>query len=165
MGTCPLRKAANFRWSLSTKMTSWPRSAKQAPATNPTYPEPTTAIRIADSSAHLQPAKLTIFRAERFYNVRKPVWVPWSKNFAQGTKLGSGFNQNQGFEIALPLRILLKVRANGRIMASRSIAAPRLRMTNPSRLPDPLHEALSEEESSSRAQASLLASNDEILQV
>src|SRR5262249_12808277 len=26
--------------------TSWPRSAKQAPATNPTYPEPTTAIRI-----------------------------------------------------------------------------------------------------------------------
>ena len=27
-------------------MTSWPRSAKQAPATSPTYPEPTTAIRI-----------------------------------------------------------------------------------------------------------------------
>src|SRR5215469_8017722 len=25
-------------------MTSWPRSAKQAPATRPTYPEPTTAI-------------------------------------------------------------------------------------------------------------------------
>jgi hypothetical protein len=27
----------------------WPRSAKQAPATKPTYPEPTTAIRIMSS--------------------------------------------------------------------------------------------------------------------
>src|SRR5271168_322857 len=27
-------------------MTSWPRSAKQTPATNPTYPEPTTAMRM-----------------------------------------------------------------------------------------------------------------------
>src|SRR5271170_2283413 len=46
MGTCPSLRAASLRSSLSTRMTSWPRSAKQAPATNPTYPEPTTAIRM-----------------------------------------------------------------------------------------------------------------------
>src|SRR6266481_1860072 len=44
MGTSPRLSAASFFSSLSTKMTSWPRSAKQAPATKPTYPEPTTAI-------------------------------------------------------------------------------------------------------------------------
>src|SRR5438270_9378987 len=46
IGTWPSRSAASFFWSLSTRMTSCPRSAKQAPATNPTYPEPTTAMRI-----------------------------------------------------------------------------------------------------------------------
>src|SRR5437588_6296477 len=46
MGTWPAFKAASFCSSLSTRMTSCPRSAKHAPATSPTYPDPTTAICI-----------------------------------------------------------------------------------------------------------------------
>src|SRR5439155_25359034 len=46
MGTWPAFKAASFCSSLSTKITSCPRSAKHAPATRPTYPDPTTAICI-----------------------------------------------------------------------------------------------------------------------
>src|SRR5437667_12821552 len=46
MGTWPVFKAASFCSSLSTRMTSCPRSAKHAPATSPTYPDPTTAICI-----------------------------------------------------------------------------------------------------------------------
>src|SRR4030081_3349345 len=49
MGTCPFLRAVNFCSSLSTTMTSWPRSAKQAPATKPTYPEPTIAIRMLET--------------------------------------------------------------------------------------------------------------------
>src|SRR5437016_7628491 len=46
MGTWPAFKAASFCSSLSTRTTSCPRSAKHAPATSPTYPDPTTAICI-----------------------------------------------------------------------------------------------------------------------
>src|SRR5438309_2540657 len=46
MGTWPAFKAASFCSSLSTRITSWPRSAKHPPATSPTYPDPTTAIFI-----------------------------------------------------------------------------------------------------------------------
>src|SRR5438876_11046107 len=46
MGTWPAFKAASFCSSLSTRMTSCPRSAKHDPATSPTYPDPTTAICI-----------------------------------------------------------------------------------------------------------------------
>src|SRR5207244_12607325 len=46
MGTWPAFKAASFCSSLSTRITSCPRSAKHAPATSPTYPDPTTAICI-----------------------------------------------------------------------------------------------------------------------
>src|SRR6266849_4658256 len=46
IGTSPRFSAASFFWSLSTTITSWPRSAKHAPATRPTYPEPITAICI-----------------------------------------------------------------------------------------------------------------------
>src|SRR5208282_1302720 len=47
MGTSPSRSAEILFSSLSTRTTSCPRSAKHAPVTNPTYPEPTTAMRIA----------------------------------------------------------------------------------------------------------------------
>src|SRR5437762_6031774 len=46
MGTWPASKAASFCSSLSTRITSCPRSAQHAPATSPTYPDPTTAICI-----------------------------------------------------------------------------------------------------------------------
>ena len=46
MGIFPRRNIATLRWSLSTQVTSLPDSAKPAPATNPTYPVPTTAIFI-----------------------------------------------------------------------------------------------------------------------
>ena len=46
MGTLPRRSSRTLAWLLSTQTTSFPDSAKQAPATRPTYPVPTTAIRI-----------------------------------------------------------------------------------------------------------------------
>src|SRR3954464_12475350 len=44
MGVSPRCNAASFSSSLSTHVTVCPSSAKQAAATNPTYPDPTTAI-------------------------------------------------------------------------------------------------------------------------
>src|SRR5438309_4797117 len=48
IGTLPARKISIFRESLSTQVTLWPTSAKQAPVTRPTYPEPMieTSIRL-----------------------------------------------------------------------------------------------------------------------
>src|SRR5690349_5667488 len=43
MGIWPAFNVSIFFWSLSTQMTSLPLSAKQAPATRPTYPVPITA--------------------------------------------------------------------------------------------------------------------------
>src|SRR5215471_13030814 len=47
MGTLPLVNARILAASLSTHTTSLPLSAKQTPATRPTYPVPTTAILIS----------------------------------------------------------------------------------------------------------------------
>src|SRR5688572_16470514 len=44
MGIFPRWSIRIFASALSTQMTSLPLSAKQAPATSPTYPVPTTAI-------------------------------------------------------------------------------------------------------------------------
>src|SRR5215475_4063161 len=46
MGILPARSVRIFAPSLSTQITSLPLSAKQAPATSPTYPVPMTAIFI-----------------------------------------------------------------------------------------------------------------------
>src|SRR4051794_1530847 len=46
MGDWPLRSRAIFSSSTSMQTTEWPESAKQTPATSPTYPVPTTAIRM-----------------------------------------------------------------------------------------------------------------------
>src|SRR6478752_6882273 len=46
MGILPARSVRIFAPSLSTQTTSLPLSAKQAPATSPTYPVPITAIFI-----------------------------------------------------------------------------------------------------------------------
>src|SRR3954468_9490525 len=46
MGVFPARSAASFASSTSTQVTECPVSAKQVPATRPTYPVPTTAMRI-----------------------------------------------------------------------------------------------------------------------
>src|SRR6187431_3465948 len=46
MGILPARSVRIFVPSLSTQTTSLPLSAKQAPATSPTYPVPITAIFI-----------------------------------------------------------------------------------------------------------------------
>src|ERR1700731_4546781 len=46
MGINPLCRLSTFLWSLSTQMTLCPTSAKQAPVTRPTYPEPIIAISI-----------------------------------------------------------------------------------------------------------------------
>src|SRR5215471_2014680 len=46
IGTTPAFSVLSFSLSLSTSVTSCPSSAKQAPATNPTYPDPTTATFI-----------------------------------------------------------------------------------------------------------------------
>src|SRR3954469_8562627 len=46
MGVFPARSAASFASSTSTQLTECPVSAKQVPATRPTYPVPTTAMRI-----------------------------------------------------------------------------------------------------------------------
>src|SRR5580700_3768932 len=46
MGIFPALSVAIFDSSLSTQMTSFPFSARQAPTTSPTYPVPTTAIFI-----------------------------------------------------------------------------------------------------------------------
>src|SRR5450432_1512648 len=43
-GTSPARSLASLLSFTSMHMTLVPESAKQAPATNPTYPDPTTAI-------------------------------------------------------------------------------------------------------------------------
>src|SRR5579863_6939928 len=42
MGTSPCWRAATLASSVSTQTTSFPESAKQVPATRPTYPVPTT---------------------------------------------------------------------------------------------------------------------------
>src|SRR5262245_49838102 len=44
MGMRPARRAAIFSWILSTQTTSFPRSAKTAPVTSPTYPVPITQM-------------------------------------------------------------------------------------------------------------------------
>src|SRR5208283_3895332 len=44
MGIPPARNTSTFFRSLSTQITSWPTSAKQAPVTKPTYPVPTMLI-------------------------------------------------------------------------------------------------------------------------
>src|SRR5438067_13234589 len=46
MGVLPARSAASFASSTSTQVTACPESAKQVPATSPTYPVPTTAMRM-----------------------------------------------------------------------------------------------------------------------
>src|SRR3954471_4555590 len=46
MGVFPARSAASFASSTSTQVTECPVSAKQVPATRPTYPVPTTAMRM-----------------------------------------------------------------------------------------------------------------------
>src|SRR5438309_2960212 len=46
MGASPRLNWAIFAASTSTQATSTPNSAKQAPVTSPTYPEPTTAMCI-----------------------------------------------------------------------------------------------------------------------
>src|ERR1700680_395382 len=50
MGIWPFWRAAIFLASLSTHITVWPISAKHTAATNPTYPQPTTAIFTEASS-------------------------------------------------------------------------------------------------------------------
>src|SRR5215472_13778823 len=70
MGTWPLWSASSLRWSLSTRTISCPMSAKQAPATRPTYPEPTTAMRIGESLWILAfELPLTRIRVDRFYRI------------------------------------------------------------------------------------------------
>src|SRR5438874_502198 len=49
MGVLPARSAASFASSTSTQVTACPVSAKQVPATSPTYPVPTTAMCIRRS--------------------------------------------------------------------------------------------------------------------
>src|SRR5207244_1163509 len=46
IGSLPRFKLAILGLSMSKQMTSWPISAKQTPDTRPTYPVPTTPIRI-----------------------------------------------------------------------------------------------------------------------
>src|SRR5256885_17186559 len=53
MGVLPARSPASFASSTSTQVTECPVSAKQVPATRPTYPVPTTAMRI-DPFSRLQ---------------------------------------------------------------------------------------------------------------
>src|SRR5512146_885112 len=68
MGTAPFCSALTLAASLSTKVTSCPNSAKQAPATRPTYPEPTTAIRInlpRPNRSYVGSAKLPCLGASR----------------------------------------------------------------------------------------------------
>src|ERR1700682_2172143 len=55
MGIFPSLSVAIFDSSLSTQMTSFPFSARQAPTTSPTYPVPTTAIFIVYPCAEFQP--------------------------------------------------------------------------------------------------------------
>jgi hypothetical protein len=47
-GDVPLRNASILDASLSTQVTTWPKSAKHAPDTSPTYPVPITAMRTID---------------------------------------------------------------------------------------------------------------------
>src|SRR4029078_9925743 len=44
MGICPCCSMSIFCATLSTQVTSMPKSARQAPVTRPTYPVPTTQI-------------------------------------------------------------------------------------------------------------------------
>src|SRR5229473_974922 len=55
MGIFPALSVAIFDSSLSTQMTSFPFSARQAPTTSPTYPVPTTAIFIEGPRAGSSP--------------------------------------------------------------------------------------------------------------
>src|SRR5580704_3469576 len=52
MGINPLWRLSTFLWSLSTQTTLCPTSAKQAPVTRPTYPEPMIEISILRLSAN-----------------------------------------------------------------------------------------------------------------
>src|SRR5436190_22924669 len=52
MGMRPDRSASILARSLSTQMTSLPRSAKTAPVTRPTYPVPTTQMFTSDAPVH-----------------------------------------------------------------------------------------------------------------
>ena len=49
IGISPLVSWAILSASLSTQVTMWPKSAKQAPEIRPTYPEPIIAMRMAGS--------------------------------------------------------------------------------------------------------------------
>ena len=46
IGITPRSRASILRVSLSTQVTSWPKSEKQAPETKPTYPVPIIAMRM-----------------------------------------------------------------------------------------------------------------------
>src|SRR5438132_553411 len=53
--TRPRFRARTFSWSISTTQTSLPRSARHAAVVRPTYPAPTTAIRLTDGALSQDP--------------------------------------------------------------------------------------------------------------
>src|ERR1700731_1125527 len=60
MGIFPSLSIAIFDSSLSTQMTSFPFSARQAPTTSPTYPVPTIAIFILYLSLGAAPCRISL---------------------------------------------------------------------------------------------------------
>src|SRR6478736_1695446 len=77
MGHSPRCSSASLRSSLSTKRTLWPNSAKQAPATRPTYPDPTTAILIIgpQNPNEVCSLKKNENREQlKIFDVRTPAW-------------------------------------------------------------------------------------------
>src|SRR5580700_4967333 len=73
-------------------MTSWPRSAKQAPATSPTYPEPTTAIRIGFGLSGSERIELAAQSTPQFNFVRFDLTdsIAWLCFCSMKTWLGAG---------------------------------------------------------------------------
>src|SRR6516225_2053908 len=92
MGTRPAWSVLTFASSLSTQITLWPTSAKQAPVTSPTYPEPMIEISMNDDCLYLlslaQPQRQIVIRGAR--SVWSLALTPWIEIQIK-TKLGKGF--------------------------------------------------------------------------
>src|SRR4030088_515034 len=111
MGICPFCSASTFLWSLSTQVTLCPTSAKHAPVTRPTYPEPIIEI----SMILLRRSSPFFYAGSRFCPVELLANGASEVFFERYTKMRQLFQSecDEEFQTLFSGAVILSVEAHG----------------------------------------------------